>query len=154
MSRKRLLILTLFFLYALFMLWLLFGQRLFHMLNSPPSDTPYLETLAESLNLIPFRTVIAYLTDLTAHTATARHAFINLGGNLLLFIPLGIFLPLLSEKLRRLPQCMHTAALLLLAVELIQLLTTLGSFDVDDLILNLAGTLIGALIIKCLPHKS
>lgn len=70
----------------------------------------------------------------------------NLLGNLLGFIPFGFLLPLLISFFRNLFKILVAGFLLSLGYETIQLVFDLGIFDVDDLILNTAGVLIGFII--------
>ena len=65
-------------------------------------------------------------------------------GNLALYLPMGVFLPLLWEKAEgwRTPAL---AFLFSLSVEALQLVTD-RSFDVNDLILNTAGAVLGLLV--------
>lgn len=76
------------------------------------------------------------------------NSFGNLVGNILVFIPLGCMLPLLSKVFKNIFLCLGTGLLFVLAIELFQLLTAFGSFDVDDILLNGLGILIGYLIFK------
>jgi glycopeptide antibiotics resistance protein len=70
-------------------------------------------------------------------------------GNLLLMTPLGFLLPLLWERFRHLRTVAVAAFLTSLTVELTQLaiLTLLGQtyrlFEVDDLMLNTGGAMLG-----------
>ena len=75
--------------------------------------------------------------------ADQNHAIINLVGNVIMFIPLGFCLPMLWKKQRTLWKTLLTTALIITLVELIQLLTLVGSCDTDDLILNVLGSAIG-----------
>lgn len=126
----------LFGLYLLMMGYLLFAQR-------TPSPLPYLDSLRSSYNLVPFRTIRAQLAQLGESSAIARFAFRNLAGNVVLFVPLGLFLPALWQRQRRFGVFLATTSGGILLVELIQLFTTLGSLDVDDLILNVLGACLG-----------
>ena len=123
--------------YCLWMLWLLFGQRL--------GTQIYEQQLADGINLVPFATVGKYIQLLTAcgDEALARHAAINLAGNVVLFIPLGIFLPSFCKNFRSFLKTALAALGIIVAVEMLQYVTLLGSCDVDDLILNMIGVLIG-----------
>jgi glycopeptide antibiotics resistance protein len=95
-------------------------------------------------NLVPFRTVL-----LLWRAELSRQIVRQLGGNLLLFVPLGYFLPLLFPTLRRLRATLLSAALITVGIETMQLVISLiigafyRSFDVDDVWLNLAGAWIG-----------
>jgi glycopeptide antibiotics resistance protein len=66
----------------------------------------------------------------------------NLVGNAMLFMPMAVFLPCLFRPMQKLWLFALTMFLLLVAVEALQLLLACGSCDVDDVLLNLAGTLI------------
>ena len=126
--------------YALAMLWLLFGQRL----GMPPVAS-YWESVRWSLNLVPFRTIGEYVKILLDPPMAylLRHAIINLAGNVAMFVPLGVLLPWVFPWLRRFSRCLLVSLGLLVLVEVTQLFTLLGSGDVDDLILNLLGVLLG-----------
>lgn len=67
----------------------------------------------------------------------------NLFGNIVLFIPLGIWIPWLFRRYRSWAKLTSIVVLILLLVETIQLITRVGTFDVDDIILNTAGAWIG-----------
>lgn len=69
----------------------------------------------------------------------------NLGGNVIGFVPLGILFPLLFGW-RRGWQTVVAVFLVSLGFELTQLFFALGVFDVDDLMLNTAGGIIGYMI--------
>ncbi len=132
-------------LYALLMLWLLFGQRFGH-----TGYGTYLWQLKSNLNLIPFRTLLEYTEVLNAgiNRFLLRHAFVNLAGNVVMFLPLGILLPALWPKLRVWGRFLLCTVGLIIAIELAQLFTLLGSCDIDDLILNVLGTSIGFVLFK------
>lgn len=136
--------------YGLWMLWLLFGQRF-----GQSSDSAYWERVLMNLNLHPLDTLRRYLWVLHNSTdrALLRHAVINLGGNVIMFVPLGFFVPCLWEKPRTFGWHFLTMALIILTIETVQLFTLLGSCDVDDLLLNLVGTTLGWLLWR-LWHKA
>ena len=62
-------------------------------------------------------------------------------GNLLMFLPMGFFLPFVSERVDR-RTIWKLAVILPIAIEIIQLVIG-RSFDVDDLLLNFAGIVTG-----------
>ncbi len=136
--RRRKQNIVLFGLYCALMLWLLFyrpGQL---------APLPYWEQVEANLNLIPFRTLRLFsglLQDDRPHFV--RAAVINLFGNVVMFIPLGLFLPLIFSNLRKLWKTLLWSALAVTAVEIAQLFTLVGSCDIDDLILNLLGAAMG-----------
>jgi glycopeptide antibiotics resistance protein len=104
-------------------------------------------------NYIPFYTVKYYFAGIDKMKYTKE----NLAGNVLLFFPLGIFLPLLFRKVCGFQRIIIAGFLLSLSFELIQLFAILGNFDVDDIILNMLGTALGfgiyILIIELMKQK-
>lgn len=71
--------------------------------------------------------------------------FANLVGNVLIFIPFGFFMPM-GSKLRSFFATFSYSLGLSVCVEVFQLITRVGSFDVDDLFLNTLGGCIGYII--------
>lgn len=69
----------------------------------------------------------------------------NLLGNVLVFIPLGFFEPMASKR-RSFWGTVIDGLLLSMVVEVFQLVSKVGRFDVDDLILNTSGVVLGYLI--------
>ncbi len=68
---------------------------------------------------------------------------LNLAGNIVAFAPFGFLLPLLSVKERRMIMILLLSFELSLVIEVVQLFTGRGSFDVDDLLLNTLGGMLG-----------
>ena len=137
----RLIVSIIFGTYVLLMLWLLFGQRLEYY------DIPgtYWEKLQYSLNLVPGETINDYIDMATgaANPYLVRHALINLAGNIVMFIPLGFLFPCLWPRLRSFGRFLPEIVAIIVVIELTQLFTLLGSCDIDDLLLNTIGAVIG-----------
>lgn len=94
------------------------------------------------VNLIPFKTLIQDI----------QYSKVHLFLNILLFIPFGILFPLAYPRRSSFLTFTMIALLCILGIELTQRLTYLGIFDIDDIILNLLGCLIGYFgyrVIKC-----
>ena len=129
---------ALFLAYGALMLWLLFDRPGYI------PGIPYWEQVTQQLNLIPFRTLrlFAGLLDSGVRSHITM-AVINLGGNIIMFIPLGFLLPKVFPKLSSLPRVLLTTAIIITIVEIIQLFTLVGSCDIDDLILNVVGSALG-----------
>lgn len=66
----------------------------------------------------------------------------NLFGNILIFLPFGFFMPMASEYRNFLGTTVYSLSLSLV-IELTQLFMKVGSFDVDDLLLNTIGGMLG-----------
>ncbi|MCP9752977.1 VanZ family protein [Ferruginibacter sp. HRS2-29] len=96
----------------------------------------------DKANLKPFATIRLFYSSRSLGT---EYKMGNLVGNVVGFIPLGLLLPLLFNW-KRGWQAVFGVFLISLSFELAQLLFALGVFDVDDLILNTLGGLIGYII--------
>ena len=134
-----------FLVYGFVMLYLLFGQRM----GQTPEGT-YWELLRNNLNVQPLDTLwrFGWVLRNSSDPAAIRHAVVNLVGNVVMFVPLGLLTPCIWEKLRKFWVHFLYMVLIIVAVEVLQLVTLLGSCDVDDLLLNLVGTGIGFLAWK------
>ena len=95
----------------------------------------YQQILPFWLNLKPF----VYLFDYP----TLREALLNLIGNTAMFIPLGIVWPAVFKKLNTHRKVIAAGVGVTLTIELMQLPFYNRATDIDDLILNSAGFLIG-----------
>ncbi|WP_045519491.1 VanZ family protein [Neobacillus niacini] len=104
-----------------------------------------------SNNFVPFKTIYfyLYLADINLNIRIE-----NLVGNIIGFVPFGFILPLLAKKFQKLSAVTVSTFCLSLTFELLQLVFEFGSFDVDDLILNTIGGLLGYLPIKLAFFKS
>ena len=76
--------------------------------------------------------------------------WMNVIGNVCVFIPFGIFVPVIFTKYQRWSTVLLASLELSLVVEVIQLSTKVGSFDVDDLLLNTLGGILGYVIYKAI----
>ena len=100
--------------------------------------------LERSVNLIPLRGIISFLSgnDLVSNkeSATVLHAFAvsNLLGNIVIFVPLGVYITLFNKN-----KVIWKNTLLIMMVsilaEIIQVIFKFGIGDIDDIILNSMG---------------
>ena len=129
-----------FAVYCVTMGWLLFVQRLG---DAWPAD--YWAEVQTHINLTPLGTVrhLARLIRYSDSPSLIRFAWVNLAGNVLMFVPLGVFLPWLWPALRKWWRFGLCLVGVIVAIETTQLVMLLGVCDVDDLILNTAGGLVG-----------
>lgn len=134
-GRRRQITLALFGVYSGVMLLILFGLRL-----GQQTEMRW--------NLHLFDTLKRYLWVLRNSTDVRQRFFasVNLSGNVLLFVPLGIFLPMLFSPFRVWWKALLGTLAILLLIEVLQLLSRLGSCDVDDLLLNAVGAFLGWLL--------
>lgn len=100
-----------------------------------------------NINLIPFRSISPYLRNITE-----PYAFKNIIANILVFIPLGFFIS--NKNSKNAFKAPIICLGVILSIELIQLFFKIGFFDVDDIILNFIGSLIGMGINKILIKES
>ncbi len=102
-------------------------------------------------NLIPFKEIRRFLVY-REQLGTAA-VFLNLAGNIMIFMPFGFLLPIMSRKLRGFFRVTFLGFELSMIVEVVQLISKTGSCDVDDLILNTIGAMCGFLIYAAIQHK-
>lgn len=100
-----------------------------------------------AINLKPLYTLRRYWHirhEINFRTMAVR----NLAGNIIPFIPLGIFLPLLWRDRHAFIFTLIAALNIILLIELSQLVFRRGIFDIDDIILNAAGVIVGYLVYR------
>ncbi|WCH49953.1 MULTISPECIES: VanZ family protein [unclassified Lysinibacillus] len=97
-------------------------------------------------NFVPFETILRYINY--SQYFNWDIIIVNLLGNLLIFTPMGFLLPLLSKKFRKVWVIICLGFFASLAVETIQFIFTVGSADIDDLILNTIGAWLGYIAYK------
>ena len=98
----------------------------------------YVEIFNCRINLLPF----VYLTDYENRT----HMIMNIFGNILMFVPSGIILPILYKRLDNFFKVVGTGFLMSLAIEILQLPFVERTSDVDDLIMNTLGVATGYIL--------
>lgn len=104
-------------------------------------------TIVRSINLIPFHSIMEYISGSSENLK--RFAFGNVVGNIAIFIPLGIYLPLFRNNKSVINNLLFVF-IVSLFVEIIQGLLGIGTADIDDVILNCLGGWIGILGYKFL----
>jgi hypothetical protein len=99
---------------------------------------------AQGVNLVP----LVDLARQVGHMSPGA-AFVQVGGNLLVFAALGALLPVRSARLASLPAVAGVAAAASAAVEILQYGLRLGRVSsVDDVLLNTAGAVLAALVTR------
>lgn len=94
-----------------------------------------------NINLIPFKSIVMMITRIDEVWAIK-----NIIGNTVLFFPLGFLIPLAYDKFCTIKSVFLISFLFILGIEIFQFITMLGIFDIDDIFLNVSGSLIGYLI--------
>ena len=98
--------------------------------------------IRDKVNLTPFATLKIYkLFDK------------QITGNFVMLLPLGLFIPLLFSKVKNFFVVAGLCLLASVLIELMQLITSYRSTDVDDIILNTAGACIGFYIYKIIEKQ-
>ena len=68
---------------------------------------------------------------------------VNVVGNIAVFIPMGFFISFFLRGRIGLVKVVLVSIAVLLPVEILQILFKVGSFDIDDIILNILGSVLG-----------
>lgn len=133
---------VLFVIYVLLLMYLLFFSEGYGRVAEAEREYRY--------NLIPFveiRRFWVYREQLGGFAL-----FTNIVGNVLGFIPYGFILPVICRGLRSGFLIILSGFGISLCVEVIQLVTKVGCFDVDDLILNTLGAALGYFAFAVCDH--
>ena len=136
-QRIRIISWILFGIYLIMMVYFLFFSE---QMGRVPRDT-------YQYNLHPFAEIKRYLYY--AGRVGTVLVLLNLLGNILCFIPYGFVIPILSVRCRSFGKILLLSFLASLLVESIQLVSKLGSFDVDDIMLNTLGGILGYVLFRC-----
>lgn len=96
-------------------------------------------------NLTLFQEIMRYY-NLGMRTGKWHLFVMNVIGNIAVFMPIGMFLPSLFTRCRNILLTTILSFEISLCVEVVQLVTKVGSFDVDDLLLNTVGGICGYLV--------
>jgi glycopeptide antibiotics resistance protein len=108
------------------------------------------------LEIIPFETTVKILT-----TSNNWHAIlINIVGNIVAFMPMGFLLPFMFDRMNSFFKVLSVALIATVSIEVFQYITGKGTTDIDDVILNALGGILGYLMAKgmtkliaCLNYK-
>jgi glycopeptide antibiotics resistance protein len=99
-------------------------------------------------NFIPFKTLIHYLGCIKSSGV----AKVNILANIVAFAPMGFLMPILLKKLQNGINVSIVSFIVSLLFELTQLILSIGEFDIDDIILNVLGAILGYLLFKVFSH--
>lgn len=94
-----------------------------------------------SYNLEPFKEIRRFW--IYRERLGWRTVIINLLGNVVWFMPFGFFLPVISRRGELWYNTVLLGFCFSLCIETVQLIFKVGSFDVDDMILNTLGAVLG-----------
>ncbi len=136
-KRKKIFMWVCFTAYLLFLSYLLFFSSHFGRTEHGEGEYRY--------NLTLFQEIGRYVSY-GIRTGSWYLFFINVCGNVAVFIPIGLFLPVLIERCKNVFLTVLLCLEISLAVEVTQILSRVGTFDVDDLLLNTLGGVLGYII--------
>ncbi len=122
-SAKIIFLIYLFYLFYLVFLSSFYGRGVVH----------------RNYNLIPFKTISEFLFFNDNIKVILR----NIGGNIAAFLPMGFLLPLAFSKMNKYRKVFAAILAATLFIELSQFIFGVGTCDVDDVILNFIGGIIG-----------
>ena len=126
--------------YCLILIYILFLNR------GSRSHYSYAQYFQAFTNFIPFKTIVEYIQRYS--DGYWRLSTVNLLGNLALFVPMGMALPCVSKNLNRFWKVVLCVLGMVIMVEVTQGILRVGSIDIDDVIFNVSGAMIGYGIIK------
>ena len=106
-----------------------------------------------SFNIVPFKTIKLFTMGYKYGLVSFNAYFTNVFGNILVFMPYGFFIPMLFKKINTYIKFIIFIFLIVLLIEISQFFTMSGSFDIDDMILNLLGASIAYGIYRIPPIK-
>lgn len=89
-------------------------------------------------NFRPFKTIKMYI-DYSYKLNSVE----NLAGNVLVFVPFGILFPMAAAQGDNFFVMLLNAFVFVLGIEVFQLFSAFGAFDVDDILLNCLGAALG-----------
>lgn len=95
----------------------------------------------DTANFTLFKTIRMYIDY-----SDRLNSFENLAGNIVVFIPFGFLLPYVIRWGRNFFVMIFHAFIFVVGIEVFQLFSAFGAFDVDDILLNCFGAVIGYLV--------
>ncbi|NNJ28609.1 VanZ family protein [Lacrimispora defluvii] len=133
---------VIFIIYLIFLAYFLFFSDYFGRSGHIREEYAY--------NLIPLKEIKRFIVY--RHVVGIKSFLLNVAGNIVCFMPFGFFLPVISRRSRRFFNTTLLSFLFSLCIETTQLIFKVGSFDVDDMILNSLGGMIGYIFYKIVQH--
>lgn len=133
-------------LWSLYLLLLTFAILFKNTLANIPILWNLIKTSAKleerNINITPFDNIKYFLS-----IWEFDYAKMNLLVNIFLFLPFGILIGIKSNKLKGISYVLLLSFMTSLSYELIQYYYGIGEFDVDDIILNVMGAIMGYVLV-------
>ena len=134
---------TIFFIYLLIVIKLIIFKYPYEQLKAI-ADSWEKGVILEGLdtaNFTLFKTIRMYIKY-----SYKLNSFENLIGNIVVFVPYGLLFPCVLKKGSNVFVMLLNAFLFVTGIEIFQLFSAFGAFDVDDILLNCVGAVIGYLL--------
>lgn len=96
------------------------------------------------INIAPLKTVMLYLTSPYNNT---NNTIMNIAGNIVAFMPMGFLLPI-STRFKNFTKVIIIVLIATICIETLQYIIGAGVADIDDVILNTLGGVMGYIIYK------
>lgn len=103
-------------------------------------------------NLTPMKTIARYIENYESFGVSI--ILINLAGNIVAFIPLGFLLPLVFKRTGRLVVITRITLLTSITAEICQYIFNVGGLDIDDVLLNTVGGVLGYLVYTLVGNRN
>lgn len=101
-----------------------------------------------TMNITLFHTIYSYFRAYQIGNADFLYLFTNIIGNIFLFIPVGALFVYFTKGRKGFLFLFFLSILFFFGIEFLQLKLKVGSFDVDDILLNVIGCMVGVMITK------
>ena len=131
---------TIFIIYCFVLVYVLFLSR------GTRDGFTFAEYMRRFTNFIPFKTIVEYVQRYI--DGYRNLSVLNLLGNFVLFMPMGVLLPCVIRKLDRFWKVTLTVLGMVVMVEIVQGILRVGGVDIDDVIFNVVGAMIGYGLIR------
>ncbi len=136
-KKRKLYSVILFYLYMVALCYFLFFAEFFGRVDTGREYYYNLQLFKEIYRFYHYR-----------HILGMKAFLLNVVGNVVVFFPFGYFLPMMTKRCKNFLFVTILTATTSLCIESIQLVCKVGSFDVDDILLNTLGGMIGYLIYR------
>lgn len=101
------------------------------------------DVIHRSINIVPFRTIFKFLTR-----SDLKDVLVNIIGNIAAFVPMGFLLPIAFGKLKEFLRVLFVVLVATLSIEIFQYISGTGVSDIDDVILNVLGGVMGYFMMR------
>ena len=128
--------------YLIFIIYLL--MLIYLMFNGKSKEFIGSNTLVETKNIVPFKTILYYLLNISSNNIDIL--ITNTLGKIAIYIPLGVLIPIVARKKNNIKSITIITIIVTIIIQIIRLVFRLGIADIDNVILFTLGSIIGFLI--------